>query len=300
MGRHRNKPRVPRGERKRRQREREGNHRLSRDHFRRVCLAQAMWDPTTPEMHLVMPLYSNVNQVQKFSNHALTPLWFNGVWFRTSEHAYQYQKALAYELSALADMIATQPTYNSEGKMLTKPPLWEPAALTTHMHHHKQIKMLDRTQPQFRQIWEANKLKIMRKVVSAKFRQNPNARERLLATQNFYLAEASIDTFWGAGYFVPNPKLFQPPSATNPWRGENHLGRVLMDVREMLVDRLRQQRCPQLGLRSLAIRAHRLQRKIRRRDAIRAQLRQRLRRLGASIPIHRRPTRRVERVRILP
>ena len=60
----------------------------------------------------------------------------------------------------------------------------------------------------------------MREIVEAKFEQNPQLREMLLATGDAYLEEGNTwgDRTWGTVNGV----------------GANNLGRILMDVREGL------------------------------------------------------------------
>ena len=67
--------------------------------------------------------------------------------------------------------------------------------------------------------WEDIKLNVMYRILRAKFSQEP-LRTRLLATGNNFLEETNYwhDTFWG--------------SYDN--KGENHLGRLLMVVRDEL------------------------------------------------------------------
>lgn len=68
--------------------------------------------------------------------------------------------------------------------------------------------------------WSKIKITTMYECVLAKFVQNKDFRERLFSTGNEEIAEDSpIDSFWGLG-----------PSGN----GENHLGRILMDVRSVL------------------------------------------------------------------
>ncbi len=71
-----------------------------------------------------------------------------------------------------------------------------------------------------REDWEDIKLEIMYKVVKKKFSSNNFLKENLLLTEDAYLEEGNYwhDTFWG----VCNRK------------GENHLGKILMKVREEL------------------------------------------------------------------
>ena len=68
--------------------------------------------------------------------------------------------------------------------------------------------------------WEEMKLDVMYRLVSTKFRQNPDLREKLLATREEELVEhAPWDRFWGDG---------------GDGRGRNEMGKLLMRVREEL------------------------------------------------------------------
>mgnify|MGYP000706972747 CR=1 FL=1 len=68
--------------------------------------------------------------------------------------------------------------------------------------------------------WEKVKLSVMFEVVFAKFSQNEELKQKLLATGNEELVEGNNwgDTFWGAVNGV----------------GENHLGKILVKVRTAL------------------------------------------------------------------
>lgn len=70
--------------------------------------------------------------------------------------------------------------------------------------------------------WEAVKVSIMEDVVREKFLQNPELLKKLLDTGDAELIEGNgwHDTFWGVDQ--------------NTGEGENHLGRILMRLREEL------------------------------------------------------------------
>lgn len=70
--------------------------------------------------------------------------------------------------------------------------------------------------------WEQVKIPIMTQIVRAKFTQNEALKQQLLATGNLILEEGNTwhDTFWGVD--------------SNTRQGENHLGKILMAVREEL------------------------------------------------------------------
>lgn len=77
-------------------------------------------------------------------------------------------------------------------------------------------------QIELREDWEEVKNKIMYDICLAKFIQNPSLREKLIATGNEELVEGNTwgDKIWG----VVNGE------------GENRLGKILMKVREELVN----------------------------------------------------------------
>ena len=77
----------------------------------------------------------------------------------------------------------------------------------------------DRSQ-KLRPEWESIKLGIMRRAVMAKFDQHPELKEILIATGDAKIIEHTAnDTFWGDG---------------GNGLGKNMLGRILMEVRELL------------------------------------------------------------------
>lgn len=74
---------------------------------------------------------------------------------------------------------------------------------------------------QLRPDWDGTKLGWMRFVVYEKFRQNPALQTMLLQTGDIYLQETNDwgDTFWGVD---------------EDGNGENHLGKILMEVRDAI------------------------------------------------------------------
>ena len=70
--------------------------------------------------------------------------------------------------------------------------------------------------------WEDMKIDIMRQVLKSKFTQNPELGEKLIATGDAELIEGNNwnDRFWGVCRGV----------------GQNHLGKLLMEVRAELVN----------------------------------------------------------------
>ncbi|MEM8528581.1 MAG: NADAR family protein [Bacteroidota bacterium] len=81
------------------------------------------------------------------------------------------------------------------------------------------------------EIWDKNKIGIVWYGNYLKFSRHEDLKERLLATGNKIMAEASpYDLIWGIG-FRANDELALDQSN---WKGKNLLGKVLMSVREAL------------------------------------------------------------------
>lgn len=89
----------------------------------------------------------------------------------------------------------------------------------TKLRNPKDAKKLGR-EVQLRSDWERVKLMYMYEICMCKFMQNPTLCKALLATGNCHLVEGNNwgDYFWGSvnGH------------------GENHLGKILMDIRAKL------------------------------------------------------------------
>lgn len=68
--------------------------------------------------------------------------------------------------------------------------------------------------------WETARLEIMESVLKAKFEQNPNLMKRLVETGNTLLLNGNNkrEMFWGVDLYS--------------WQGENHLGKILMTIRD--------------------------------------------------------------------
>jgi N-glycosidase YbiA len=117
----------------------------------------------------------------------------DGIVFGSAEHAYQFGK----------------PKHPVVCEWIRAAPL--PRLAATAGHH---LSVYDIVPD-----WEAAKVPRMRRVVEAKFRQNADLRERLLATGEAELVEESRDGFWGEGQFG---------------NGQNMLGSILREVRDRL------------------------------------------------------------------
>src|SRR5699024_11802900 len=92
------------------------------------------------------------------------------------------------------------------------------------------IKALGRSVQHFDdKIWIKVREEIVYKGVREKFRQNPELAENLEKTGEEIIAECAVkDRIWGIGLSMKDENRF----STDKWRGQNLLGKILMQVRE--------------------------------------------------------------------
>lgn len=95
----------------------------------------------------------------------------------------------------------------------------------------KDIKTLGREIKNFNQtVWDVHKFDIVYKGNLYKFGQNQDLLNKLLETKGSVLAEASpYDCIWGIGVDVEGLKCGAS------WRGQNLLGKALMQVRDNIL-----------------------------------------------------------------
>lgn len=136
------------------------------------------------------PIRRFAGEYHFLSNFYNSPIKFNGILYANNESAFQAQKVLDNNIRL---EFANLPP--NEGK-----------------RKGRRVRL--------REDWETIKDYIMIQVVYAKFTQNKELKEKLLATGSAYLEEGNTwnDTYWGVcrGY------------------GANKLGYTLMAVREMI------------------------------------------------------------------
>ena len=94
------------------------------------------------------------------------------------------------------------------------------------------VKQLGRGVTNFNQdIWDANKVNIIRKANKLKFHADSTFRQALMATKDRIIVEANPnDLVYSAG-LSPDDKDLENPLM---WKGENILGFVLMNIREQI------------------------------------------------------------------
>jgi ribA/ribD-fused uncharacterized protein len=136
-------------------------------------------------------------QFNFLSNFFITPVMFRGVTYRSSEHAYMSAKS--------------------------NDPQWKaycinPGVSASDVKQNSQfIRYVDD--------WPKIKLAVMRECLESKF-ENPELRKLLIATGNQNIQEGNWwnDRFWGVDLNV------------TPNIGENHLGRLLMNLRDEIIE----------------------------------------------------------------
>lgn len=81
--------------------------------------------------------------------------------------------------------------------------------------------------------WRSSRILVMKTGLMAKFQQNADLQQKLLATRGFYLAESSAtDKVWGIGLGSDDVNARNP----SKWSGQNLLGILLMEVRDNLIE----------------------------------------------------------------
>jgi ribA/ribD-fused uncharacterized protein len=131
------------------------------------------------------------------SNFYHSPFVWRGIVWPTVEHAYQAAKTSSMEDDTIPEFVL----------------MWLLGTRRTAGEAQRWGRSVA-----LRPDWEDVKLSIMKELLQAKFRDASQFRDLLLATGDAELIEGWGDRFWGVCGGV----------------GENHLGRLLMEVREEL------------------------------------------------------------------
>jgi ribA/ribD-fused uncharacterized protein len=124
------------------------------------------------------------------SNFWMASVEYEAIVYPSSEHAYQAAKTLNKDIRSAFAQITSPGAIKKMGQTITLRPDWEDV-----------------------------KISVMRDIVTAKFEQNPELMEKLMATKGRELIEGNTwgDTFWGE---CPLGK------------GRNELGKILMSIRD--------------------------------------------------------------------
>ena len=156
----------------------------------------------------VICFYHEYDDYGCFSNWYRADFEYAGRKYTSVEQYMMYQKAAMFGARELAEQI-----------MATDDPA--------------EIKKLGRSEiPAFdAEVWDKTCYTIVKRGVFAKFNQNPQLADLLLSTGSKVLGEASLnDRKWGIGVDCCDDGRFK----VSGWKGQNLLGRALMEVRAEL------------------------------------------------------------------
>lgn len=178
----------------------------------------------------VIPFYEKNQPFYEFSNFAKAKFQLDGMEWANSEHYFQCQKFYVpesprhmeyYRILCQADspmkvfMLAKQTKKGGYASKWVVNKKTCPRLVNDLVDEFKDLPL--------RSDWGSVRLDVMRKALYAKFTQMPKYKDLLLSTGDSELQEASPrDSFWGTG---------------KDGKGENHLGKLLMELRGILVSR---------------------------------------------------------------
>lgn len=143
-----------------------------------------------------------------FSNFQAAAITYKGLSFRTTEHAFMWEKARHFgDTQACMEILEAR----------------TPADAKAIGRRVKGFKVDE---------WAKVSEGYMLTVNVAKYTQIPAFAKFLKSTGTKTLVEANgKDQIWGVGLYASDDKILNP----NQWRGQNLLGKVLMQVRDQLV-----------------------------------------------------------------
>ena len=143
-------------------------------------------------------------------NFVITPFQLDNLWFNCSEQYFQYQKAMFF-----GDHQTAKAILNSQS-----PDVQKQLGRQVSGYHEE--------------MWANERESVMEKGCTAKFLQNQNAKNVLLATGNNVLSESTqFDLIWGSGKAIWD--RFNGAEISS-WNGQNKMGQVLMKVRDLIRD----------------------------------------------------------------
>lgn len=144
-----------------------------------------------------------------FSNWYRSPFIYAGRSYMSVEQFMLYHKALLFRKTGLAEKIRK---------------IRIPVEVKTVQGYPFSEEDLE--------VWDKISYNIVKRGVGAKFRKNERIQEELLSTGNELIAACSpTDMKWGIGIGIDDPKK----EDVNSWKGKNYLGRILMEVREEIM-----------------------------------------------------------------
>jgi len=142
-----------------------------------------------------------------FSNWGPSKFRYKGQNFENSEQAFMWEKARVFEDYEIANKILLVDNPSLIKKLGRKVKNFDPA------------------------VWDRKSYDIMYEVNMSKYLQNPELKKILLSTGDKTIVEASpYDKVWGVGLHWNDDKILDESN----WDGLNLLGKVLVEVRDMI------------------------------------------------------------------
>jgi len=158
-----------------------------------------------PEPVLFHGADESKGEYRNFSNMSEHRIEIDGITYPSVEHYFQAMKSKEFKDDEMYEKILK--------------------AKTT-----KAVKALGKKVKGFeKEIWDAKKDEIMFRGIKAKFVQHPELRKQLENTGDKMIGEADArNTYWGIGTSMASEKSKHPAK----WRGQNRIGKMLMDLRK--------------------------------------------------------------------
>ena len=158
------------------------------------------------QQHRIHPIRSPLNPL---INYWPVKISLDDQEFKSAEHAYLWYYCTEVNEPEIAEQVFRAETA-AEAKRLSR-----------NLPYGKDFSL-----------WNEKKLSIMKRILEAKAKCSPLFCKTLMNTRDKLIVEATNDRFYGAGL---SPHLC---NTTKPqcYPGENHLGRLLMELRDQLKD----------------------------------------------------------------
>ena len=146
-----------------------------------------------------------------FSNFHPCKFTYKGIEWNCSEQAYMAEKAIYFgDYAAFLEILKT--TNPADAKKIGR-----------------RVKNFDADE------WSSVSYEYMLDIVLEKFKQNKDCRDMLLRKDlqdKGFIEGSPVDGIWGVKVSWDDPKIDDEAN----WNGENRLGKVLDEVREILID----------------------------------------------------------------
>ena len=152
--------------------------------------------------------FHNPDEINGYlSNWYLSDFCVSSIRYSSMEQYMMYQKALLFD------------DVETAGQILNTTNVGKIKALGRSVRNYEDI------------LWSGTRQLVVYQGLLEKFQQNEELKEKLLATQDYIMAECAVqDRIWGIGLSMKDDRRFD----LHEWQGQNLLGFSLMRVRTVL------------------------------------------------------------------